>query len=110
MKIGTLIWFFCLLVCGGVLLGTGIRWKRDSEPAGLWAAGKAPKPQDYTDMAAYNKAMGRVLKLYSLAFFISGFLFFWRPVVGGIFAAVACIGGIFVVFWAFMKLDEKYRK
>lgn len=108
--IGTLIWLFCLLFVGGVCLGMGIKWSKGREPAGPWAKGKAPKRTDFTDVDAYNRAMGRQLKLYSIPFFLAAVCFFWRPLVAGILAAVTCIPGLILLLMRFGMIYQKYIK
>ena len=105
-----LIWLVALGTCGLFFLLQGYRWGHSDEPAGLWKKGQTPRKSDFTDLKAYNKAMGRMLKLYSIVFFVTGALFFWQPIVAGVFAFVGTLGGLVGLVFAYSKIFHKYKK
>lgn len=94
---------------GAMLVGLGIYARRRKRPMWFWT-GEHISPDEVSDVAAFNRANGRMWQLSSVLFWIAGLVEFWYPQAALIFFALACTVGIAWVMWYHNKIDEKYKK
>lgn len=94
---------------GAMLVGLGIYARRRKKPMWFWT-GEHISPDEVSDVAAFNRANGRMWQLSSVPFWIAGPIEFWYPQAALIFFALACTVGIAWVMWYHNKIDERYKK
>ncbi len=88
--------------------GIGVyAWKR-KKPMWFWS-GSTVREKEIKDIPAYNRANGIMWIVYSLVFWISAFIGFFKPEAAGITLLIGCIGGLLALVIAYKKIYQKYR-
>lgn len=57
--------------CGALMLGIGISQMRSKKPVAFYTGEKPPKPEDISDVAAWNKKHGLMFVIYSFCFIMA---------------------------------------
>lgn len=91
------------------LVGLGVYACRRKRPMWFWT-GEKISPSEIRDVAAYNRANGRMWCLCSVPYWIVGLIELWYPSASIIFFALTCVAGIAWVVWYHNRIEEKYRK
>ena len=100
--------------CGLLFLGLGKHAASKPTPMGFWSGSPEIKPEDVTDVAAYNFENGRMWKQYSIPYFLSGvfgILSGWNQnwsIGSVIFLALACTVGLWWLIRTYQKIWAKY--
>ena len=85
-----------------ILLGIGV-WQWNSKtPVGFWTGETPPKPEEITNVRAYNRIHGGMWCLYGIGIPVSVFL-------GNIALIVVILGGIIVLIAVHKAAEQKYR-
>ena len=108
--IATMIWLGCIWLIAILFLFFGMRWSSSQEPVSIWAQKEKLTRRDLTDVPGYNRAMGNMLKLYSIPYFITGIVFIWSPLIAGILAFLSTLGGVVYLAWMYDKIQQKFRR
>ena len=89
---------FCTLI----FLGIGI-WQWNSKtPVGFWTGKKPPKPEEISDVTAYNRGHAVLFFAYGIAMPVSVF-------AGPVLFLAATLGGIPILILCHHFLEKKYR-
>lgn len=89
---------FCTLI----FLGIGI-WQWNSKtPVGFWTGKKPPKPEEISDVTAYNRGHAVLFFAYGIAMPVSVF-------AGPVLFLAATLGGIPFLILCHHFLEKKYR-
>ena len=110
---GMIVMGICCFGCGALFLGLGIHMQRSEKAAGFWA-GKEVKAEWIRDLYAYNQENGRMWKLYSIPYFLSGVLgcLYWLHegfMIGAVIILVlAAFPGIWLMIRQYRKIEKKY--
>lgn len=110
---GMIIMSICCFGCAALFFGIGIHMQRSDKPAHFWA-GSEVKAEWITDIFAYNRENGRMWKLYSVPYFLSGVLgSLYRLHEGYMIAAViilvlAAFPGIWILIRQYREIELKY--
>ena len=72
--IGLIVILLVSLGCGALFFGMGHCAERSKKPFGFWTF-KEVRPESITDIPAYNRENGKMWKLYSLPWFLTGVLY-----------------------------------
>ena len=89
---------FCTLI----FLGIGI-WQWNSKtPVGFWTGKKPPKPEEISDVTAYNRGHAILFFTYGIAMPVSVF-------AGPVLFLAATLGGIPFLILCHHFLEKKYR-
>lgn len=99
-----IISIFCSMVFGLIALWA---FKR-KDPMHFWS-GTTVKPEEISDIRAYNKANGIMWLVYSLGMLTSGVLSLFGEFAGGIFMATLCFPGLGVLIITYYRIYNKYK-
>ena len=97
------IWL-CTLVFAAMALWA---FKR-SDPMHFWS-GSTVKPEELTDVSAYNRANGVMWAVYAAGFFGAGVVSFFNLTAAGILTAILCLPGVIALIIAYKKIYSKYK-
>lgn len=82
---------------------------RRSDPVYFFGK-KAVKPEELTDIKAYNRANGIMWAVYADGFFSAGIAALFNSVAASIFAVIWCFSGGLVLVIAHKKIYNKYKQ
>ena len=99
------ICWFCTLIFALIALWA---FKRKT-PMHFWA-GSEVKPDEITDIPAYNKENGMMWLKYTVAMFFSGVVSLWSVGIGAILLTVVCVPGIAYLVVKYKRIYNKYKK
>ncbi len=108
---GTVIIFGCGLGLYGFGLWTG---NRTDKPVGFWANGKPLDPKTVTDIPSYNRAFGKLFRIYSLPAVSAGVVMlisvFWQSLALVCLVILFLWGTIGIVWLIFRykKIEKQY--
>ena len=105
-------WIIYLLACGftaAILAGIGLFQLRSGEPVGFYTGQKPPKPQELTDVRAWNRGHGRLWLFYGAAVLLAGFLplFVKNGLVLAAALAALVFGGLLALLWGHRRLMRR---
>ena len=104
---------FCILiVCISPVIILGIVQYHSKKPVGFWSGEEPHKPEDISDISAYNHRHGIMWILYGLGFigcFAVGYVFgeSWGS-AASILSGIECIGGLFGLIAYHKALERRY--
>ena len=106
---GNIVFLIIMVPISMLFTGLGVyAWKR-KEP--MWFfAGTTVSKDEIADIPAYNKANGMLWIGYSMIYWISSILGYFKASVGGIFMIIGCIMGSLALPLIYHKIYDKYRK
>ena len=90
---GNVIWLIIMIPTSALFTGIGIYAIRRKKPMWFWS-GSTVKEYEISDIPAYNKANGIMWIGFSMIFWISAILGFFKMPAGGYFLIAGCIFGI----------------
>ena len=107
-QMGRIIWLAIMIPLCILLTGIGINAWRRKEPMWFWS-GSTVSEEEISDVRAYNRANGMMWIAFSLIFWSSTALGFYRMKAGGIALIAGCIVGIPSLFIAYLKIYNRYK-
>jgi hypothetical protein len=102
---------FTAAMCFFVALAIGLiaGWAfRRKEPMHFWA-GTEVKPEEITDIPAYNRANGIMWAAYSVDFVLAGIVSLFSAAIGGILIGALSTVGIVILVIIYKRIYKKYR-
>ena len=100
------------VVCWGCALIFGLialwAFKRRT-PMHFWA-GSEVKPEEITDIPAYNKANGKLWLGYTAGMILSGVVSLFSIGIGAALLTIVCVPGIAVLIVVYKRIYKKYRR
>ena len=110
-----LIGFFMLFGCGlGIFLFGQWAGKQNEKPLGFWANGKPLDPKSVPDIPGYNRAFGRLFRIYAVPFLLSGVMMAFSG-LGDLYAsvslAIVVLWGIFGTWWlihSYKQIEKQF--
>jgi len=101
------------IICGLIalpLIGVAVWAFNRRSPMPFFAGGVAdnPKPEDITDVKAYNKAIGTLWLCGAIGLVISGVVSFFSMTVGIVALLIVCIPGIIILIVGYNRIQSKY--
>jgi len=99
------ICWFCALILGLIALWA---FKRKT-PMHFWS-GSEVKPEEISNIPAYNKANGMMWLKYTAATVFSGAVSLWSVGIGAILLTVVCVPGIAFLVINYKRIYNKYKK
>lgn len=119
MTAGTIVFLIIWLGCSLIFVGVGIASGKSKKPVGINTSEKVPKPEEFTDVIAYNLAHRNLWFLFAGIFDIGGILFiliisFWNGnktlvTVMTVLMFFFIFADVFMVEVVHRRLLEKYR-
>lgn len=106
---GNVIWLIIMIPTSALFTGIGIYAIRRKKPMWFWS-GSTVKEYEISDIPAYNKANGIMWIGFSMIFWISAILGFFKMPAGGYFLIAGCIFGIPLLPAIYHKIYQKYRR
>ena len=107
--IGSMIWCVTIFGCALLFIGIGIYAARLEKPMWFWS-GSTVDPETITNVKQYNWENARMWGLYSLWYWVAGFLWFWRPIAAVAFLTVGATLGTGLLVHAYLKIEKRYKK
>lgn len=101
-----IIWYAVTLGCAALFFGIGVYARRRTEPMWFLAGSTVPKDA-ITDVAAYNRACGRMWMLYAIPFALSAAAFEFSLTAA---AALLVSGSTAGIAWLIVEYYRIYRK
>ena len=103
------IWLVIMIPCSLLLTGLGVyAWRRE-KPMWFWS-GSTVREDEITDVRAYNRANGIMWIGYSLIFWVSTIMGFWKMSAAGIVLFVGCIAGFVPLVITYNRIYRKYKR
>lgn len=82
-------------------------FKRKS-PMHFWS-GSTVRPEEITDIPAYNRANGLMWTVYTIFVAVAGILSLFNILIGAILLVIICIPGTIILIIAYNRIYHKYR-
>ena len=106
---GMIIMTMCSFGCGAAFLGIGVYASKRKDPMHFWA-GSAVDPKSISDIPAYNRANGKLWKLYSIPYWLSGILaLLGCSALSAILLFLACSVGIWWLVSSYNRILKRYK-
>ena len=101
-------WLFLMIPCGSLFAGIAIfAWQLDKP---MWfLPGREMKASELTDVYAYNKANALMWLIYSVPYWVSGFLGLINGGVAGVLLVAALLVGLPVLVLIHRKIREHFH-
>ena len=104
-----IIWLIITIPCSLLFTGLGIyAWKR-KKPMWFWS-GSSILEEEISDIPSYNRENGIMWITYSLVFWVSTIMGFWKISAAGIVLTVGCLGGIPLLVITYNRIYRKYKR
>ncbi len=98
------ICWLCSMVFGGMAF-----WAfKCKEPIHFWS-GSTVRPEEITDIPAYNRANGWMWTIYTISMIVTGILALFNILIGVILLVVICVPGIIVLVVVYNRIYKKYK-
>ena len=107
--IGSVIWCVTIFGCALLFIGIGIYAARLEKPMWFWS-GSTVDPETITNVKQYNRENARMWGLYSLWYWVAGFLWFWRPIAAAVVLTMGATLGTGALVHAYLIIEKKYKK
>lgn len=106
---GNFVFLIIMVPVSMLFTGLGIYAWRRTEP--MWFfAGTTVEKDEIQDVPAYNRANGKLWIGYSMIFWISAILGFFKAGIGGIFMIVGAIVGALALPFIYNKIYDRYKR
>lgn len=97
-------------ICALAFISIGIYALKRKTPMHFWS-GTTVKPEEISDIKAYNKANGIMWILYSFTFILGGILsLLFNTNIGGIIVAISSTLGSIILMLVYRRIYQKYKK
>lgn len=96
--------WLCSLIFWGIALWA---FKR-KDPMHFWS-GSTVKPEEITDIPAYNRANGLMWTIYAISMVVTGILSLFSIKTGAVLLVIISIPGTVVLIFAYYRIYKKYR-
>ena len=97
-----IIWF-----CAAIFSGIGIYAGRAKTPMHFWSDSTV-SPEKCKDIVAYNKANQKLWLIYSVPFWLAGFIGFFSVEMAALVLTLSCTLGLIWPIWQYGKISKKY--
>lgn len=104
-----LIWYLTVGGCALLFFSIGVHAQRKKTPMHFWSGGPEIKPEEITDVPAYNRANGRMWKGYSLSYLLSCAAWPFHEGVAIVILFVASTVGLIPLIMIYKRIEQKYR-
>ena len=108
MRGESVIWLVIMIPVCLLLTGIGIYALRRKKPMWFWS-GTEVKPEEITDIPAYNRANGIMWIAYSLIFWIAAAAGLVNMMAGGVILMAGAVGGSILLMIVYQRILKKYR-
>lgn len=81
--------------------------KNSHEPINFWSGDSSLKDK-VQNVAAYNKEMSALYKMYAVAFVIAGLVYLIYPLAGFALLLLDCTAGIYALYKGYKRILHKY--
>jgi len=78
------------------------------DPMNFWS-GSTVRPEDITDIPAYNRANGLMWAIYAFCMVVAGFVSLFSVITGGILLVIICVPGITALIIVYNRIYNKYK-
>jgi hypothetical protein len=98
-------------ICGGcalIFILIALWAFKRRTPMHFWS-GSTVKPEEISDIPAYNKANGKMWLAYAIGMVVSGVVSLFSVGVGAILLTIICVPGVGVLIVAYKRIYEKYK-
>lgn len=102
---------FAIIVwlCGALFISIGIYSLKKKTPMHFWS-GTTVKPEEISNIKAYNKANGVMWISYGLIFVLSGILgFLVGTFIGAIIVVLISTIGLIILITIYTRIHDKYK-
>lgn len=97
-------------ICALAFIAIGIYALKRKTPMHFWS-GTTVKPEEISDVKAYNKANGIMWILYGFTFILGGiFSLLFNTNIGGIIVAISSTLGLIILMLVYRRIYQKYMK
>lgn len=104
---GSIIWYFIMLLCTFVFFVIGYIAKKSTKPMHFYS-GTEVDPALISDIHAYNRANSRMWNIYALWYLISAFVHVISPLLSVVMVVVGSTMGIGILVHVYTKILKKY--
>ena len=109
MEPGAIPFAIIIWICGLMFIGIGIFSLKKKTPMHFWA-GTTVKPEEISDITAYNKANGIMWISYGGMYILSGlFSLIYNISIGAFIVVLMSIPGLIVLIIVYKKIYDKYK-
>ncbi len=105
---GIIIWCITIFGCAILFFGLGVYAEKREKPMHFWA-GTTVDASKITDVKAYNKENAKMWKIYSLWYFASGIVYFFKEWVAIALLVASCTLGMVILVATYNKIEKKYK-
>jgi len=92
-----------------MILGAIAIWAfKRKEPMHFWS-GSTVRPEEITDIPAYNRANGLMWAIYTACMFLAGVLSLFSIAAGVVLLIILCVPGTVLLIQIYNRIYEKYR-
>jgi hypothetical protein len=78
------------------------------DPMHFWS-GSTVKPEEITDIPAYNRANGLMWAVFAVCIVTAGVFSLFNIKIGAILLAIICLPGIFILIAVYKRIYNKYK-
>ncbi len=105
-----LIWLACSLLF--VAIGISCFFSAEKgKVAGFWASINPLDAEQLTDVAAFNKAVGKLFIAFGIGFALLGLLILYGGLAGAVFTTLGSFAMVIALVVTYvLKIEPKYRK
>lgn len=94
-----------------IMIVIGIVQLRNKNPTGFYTGEKPPKPEEITNVKAWNHKHGMMWIIYGISLFISYFIGIWfNEMICSISMIAVSVGGVIIMCIYHSKLQTHYLK
>ena len=104
-----IIWYLTVGGCGLLFFGIGVHAQRKKTPMHFWSGGAEIKPEEITDVAAYNRENARMWKCYAMSYLASCAIWPFHEGVAIAILFAASTVGLIPLIMIYKKIEQKYR-
>lgn len=92
-----------------MILGVIAIWAfKRKDPMHFWS-GSRVKPEEITDIPAYNRGNGLMWTVYTACMFLTGVLSLFSIIAGAVLLVILCVPGIGVLILTYNRIYSKYK-
>ena len=111
--VGAVIMALCCFGCALTFMAIAAWARKSTKPVTFWSGTSVPADK-VTDVSAYNHANAVMWSVYSVPFWLAGlvgafgFLGDVYTMVSTILLSVSCFPGMFLLIWAYRRIEKRY--